>query len=153
MKSKKRCCLVVIGLMGIVSVLAMSGCGKSRSTSGTVSVSCSKDQMEIWNAFVQEAKANDWTPVILYTRKRTPVRSLGELKAKDEFAICAMYSSYSSVMLSMLGHKKDDLVGLQVCGGHPDTLDDPKLRLYLAFEQWEKELNSYGWVRVDLVEQ
>jgi len=150
MKAKARWCL--IGLVGIASIVAISGCGKSQSASGTVSVSCTKDQMETWNTFVQEDKANDW-PVVLYTRKQTPVRSLGELKAKNEFAICSLNGSYGNVMLSMLGHKKDDLVGLRVSGGKPDSLDDPKLRLYLAFREWEKELNSYGWVRVDLVEQ
>ena len=155
MKSNSVRSWAMIVVIGVAWVIALSGCGKSQDEgkSTPVSVSATKDQMIIWNAFIEKAEAENWHPVVFYTRKQNPVRSLEEIVTKDQFAICSLDADYTDLVLKLFGYKTDDVVGLQVSGGKPDTLDKPKLRVYLAYEVWEEELNSYGWIPVQFVEQ
>lgn len=147
--NRREIFVLCLSLLWIVSLLAAGGCTKSPVTTGTLLVTCSKDQMEIWNAFVQESKSKDWATVVFYTQKQTPIKSLTEVKA-DEFATCGFFPINAlKVMNEMLGHKGENY--LKVNAGLPRDLRDIKLHLYLASQDCEKDLDSSGWVRTELV--
>jgi hypothetical protein len=148
-KSKTASLWTTIAVVGVVWVVVLSGC-EGQATQGAVSAT--KDQLSIWNDFATRTEENDYR-VVFYTREQHPIRSLEEIVSKDQFGICAADSDYVDLVLRLLGYEPDDVYGLQVLGGRPETLEDPNLRLYLAYEAWEEELRSYGWIRVQLVEQ
>ena len=126
---------------------------RDRGASAAASVSATKDQVLIWKAFMQKVEFSKWHRVAFYTRKQQPVTSLQEITSKEHFAVCALSAPQVELVLRLFGYPANDVVGLQVRGGRPDTLNDPALRLYLAYEEWNRELDSYGWMPVELVEK
>lgn len=155
MKSKRVVFRAMTGVIAATLISALSGCGESQDKDNeeptVVSVSVTKRRMGIWNRFSALVKDKEWKPVVLYTRKKHPVKRLDEITNKDEVAVCKEDEIHKGVVLLLI-HYEGPLLKVDMSVAKPDTLE-PSKRLFLGYEEWEKELNSHGWVRIQLVER